>query len=88
MFEADQPGGELPRLGIHGALEGAPLVATRSEFLLPSGGVEIEVVGRGVRFGRLVLYAAEPVRASIQKRSVAVAIADQLGITLATKSVA
>jgi hypothetical protein len=86
VFEADHPGGELPRLGIHGTLEGAPLVASHSEFLLPSGGVEIEVVGRGVHFGRLVLYAAEPVRASIQQRAVAVAIADQLGITLANKS--
>jgi len=87
-FETDHPGGGLPRLGIRGTLEGAPLVARRSEFLLPSGGVEIEVVGRGVRFGRLVLYAAEPVRASIQKRAVAVAIAEELGLTLATKSVA
>jgi hypothetical protein len=34
-----------------------------------------------------VLLAAEPVRASLQKRAVAVAIADQLGVTLATKSV-
>jgi hypothetical protein len=87
VFEADHPGGELPRLGIHGVLEGAPLVAAHSDFLLPPGGVEIEVIGRGIHFGRLVLFAAEPVRASIQKRAVAVAIADQLGITLATKSV-
>ncbi len=87
VFEADHPGGELPRLGIHGALEGTPLVAAHNDFVLPPGGVEIDVVGRGIHFGRLVLFAAEPVRASLQKRAVAVAIADQLGITLATKSV-
>jgi K+-sensing histidine kinase KdpD len=87
-FEAnDHAGAELPRLGIHGTLEGTPLVAAHTDFLLPPGGVEIEVVGRGTRFGRLVLSAAEPVRASLQKRALAVAIADQLGVTLATKSV-
>ena len=40
--------------------------------------------GRGIEFGRLVLFASESVRASLQKRLVAVAIADELGITLAT----
>ena len=86
-FESGPPHTELPRLGIHGVLEGAPLVAAHADFLLPPGGVEIEVIGRGIDFGRLVMFAAEPVRASLQKRAVAVAIADQLGITLATKSI-
>jgi hypothetical protein len=87
-FESDgRERGELPRLGLHGALEGAPLVATHTDFLLPPGGVEIEVVGRGIHFGRLILFTAEPVRASLQKRAVAVAIADQLGVALATRSV-
>ncbi len=87
VFEAGPAHSELPRLGIHGVLEGAPLVAAHSDFLLPPGGVAIEVIGRGIDFGRLVLFAAEPVRAPIQKRAVAVAIADQLGVTLATRSV-
>jgi hypothetical protein len=87
VFESGPAHSELPRLGIHGVLEGAPLVSAHSDFLLPPGGVAIEVVGRGIDFGRLVLFAAEPVRAPIQKRAVAVAIADQLGVTLATKSV-
>jgi hypothetical protein len=77
----------LPRLGIHGAIEGAPLVASHSDFLLPPGGVELAVVGRGTEYGRLVLFASESVRAPLQKRVVAVAIADQLGITLATDTV-
>ena len=87
VFESGPPHTELPRLGIHGALEGTPLVVAHTDFLLPPGGVEVEVVGRGIDFGRLVMFAAEPIRASLQKRAVAVAIADQLGITLATKSV-
>ena len=33
------------------------------------------------------MFASESVRASLQKRLVAVAIADELGITLATKAV-
>jgi len=86
VFDTSPSESALPRLGIRGAIEGAHLVATHTDFLLPPGGVEIPVVGRGRAFGRLVLFASEPVRASLQKRLVAVAIADELGITLATKS--
>jgi hypothetical protein len=86
-FEAGPAQSTLPRLGIHGAIEGAPLVATHTDFLLPPGGVELEVMGRGASFGRLVLFASESVRAPLQKRVLAVAIADQLGITLATNKV-
>jgi hypothetical protein len=83
VYQAERSGPELPRLGNRGALEGAPLVAW-GEFLLPTGGVEIPVMGRGRELGRLVLYAAEATRASLEKRLVAVAIADELGLTLAT----
>ena len=83
VYQAVRSGPELPRLGNRGALEGAPLVAW-GEFLLPTGGVEIPVMGRGRELGRLVLYAAEATRASLEKRLVAVAIADELGLTLAT----
>ena len=41
-------------------------------------------MGRGRELGRLVLYAGEATRASLEKRLVAVAIADELGVTLAT----
>ena len=85
--DRDRRHAPLPRLGIRGAIEGAPLVATHTDFLLPPGGVELPVVGRGHEFGRLVLFASESVRASLQKRLVAVAIADELGITLATDKV-
>jgi len=85
-FETTESESALPRLGIRGAVEGTQLVATHSDFVLPPGGVELPVVGRGRVFGRLVLFASESVRTSLQKRLVAVAIADELGITLATKS--
>ena len=87
VYETGTAHSPLPHLGIHGAIEGAPLVATHTDFLLPPGGVEIAVAGRGIEFGRLVMFASESVRAPLQKRVVAVAIADQLGITLATDKV-
>jgi Domain of unknown function (DUF4118) len=87
VYETGTANAPLPHLGIHGAIEGAPLVATHTDFLLPPGGVEIAVAGRGFEFGRLVMFASESVRAPLQKRVVAVATADQLGITLATNKV-
>jgi hypothetical protein len=83
IYEAVRTGPELPRLGDRGALEHAQLVAS-GEFLLPTGGVEVPVKGRGKDLGRLVLYAGDHTRAPLQKRLVAVAIADELGATLAT----
>jgi hypothetical protein len=82
-YEVERSGPELPRLGHRGALEGAQLVAW-GDFVLPTGGVEVAVRGRGHEHGRLVLYAAEATRASLEKRLVAVAIADELGVTLAS----
>jgi hypothetical protein len=87
IFETTPGASALPRLGIHGAIEGAQLVATHTDFLLPTGGVEIPVVGRGREFGRLVLFTSESVRAPLQRRLIAVAIADEVGITLAAQSV-
>jgi K+-sensing histidine kinase KdpD len=86
-FEPGPSDSDRPRLGVRGAIEGAQLVATHTDFLLPTGGVEIPVVGRGHEYGRLVLVASTSVRASLQKRLVAIAIADELGLTLATRSV-
>jgi len=83
VYQAERSGPELPRLGNRGALEGARLVAW-GDFLVPTGGVEVPVMGRGRELGRLVLYASEATRASLEKRLVAVAIADELGLTLAS----
>jgi K+-sensing histidine kinase KdpD len=84
VYDPTPSGPELPRLGQRGALEHARLVAA-GEFLLPTGGVEVAVKGRGRSFGRLVLYANDATRASLQKRLVAVAIADELGCALASR---
>ncbi len=85
IYESARTGPELPRFGNRGAFERARLVAA-GDFLLPVGGVEISVRGRGRDLGRLVLYAAADTRAPIEKRLVAVAIADELGAALATRA--
>jgi hypothetical protein len=56
------------------------------EVRLPAAGVEIPVAGRGEEFGRLVLYPHARSSAPIEKRLVAVGLADALGLTLATFS--
>ena len=85
-FDMSPSESTLPRLGDRSAIEGETLVATHIDFLLPPGGVELPVIGRGHEYGRLVLFASQSVPASLQKRLVAIAIADELGLTLATKS--
>ncbi|HET9729992.1 MAG TPA: DUF4118 domain-containing protein [Acidimicrobiia bacterium] len=83
VYEGVPSGPELPSLSERGALEHSPLVAV-GEFLLPTGGVQLRVRGRGKEFGRLVLYAGDATLAPLDKRLVAVAIADEVGLTLAT----
>ena len=85
-FEASPSSIVLPRLGPRGAFEGANLVARGAYFEMPTDGVELPVMGRGRSYGRLVLFAAPSTPAPIQKRMVAVAIADELGMTLASQS--
>jgi K+-sensing histidine kinase KdpD len=83
VYQPDRSGPELPRLGHKGAFEHARLVALE-EFMMPAGGIEIPVRGRGRDYGRMVLYATGDTVAPLEKRLVAVAIADELGITLAS----
>ncbi len=85
VYEPAPTGTPLPRLGERGALEATPLVVW-GDFVLPTGGVEIAVRGRGRDLGRLVLYAHDATAASIEKRLVAVGMADELGLTLASGS--
>jgi len=84
VFEPE-PSGDLPRLGPRGALENAKLVSW-GDFILPTGGVAVPVRGRGRDLGRLVMYAEPATRASLEKRLVAVAIADEVGLTLASSA--
>jgi len=85
VYEPAPTGTPLPRLGERGALEGTPLVVW-GDFVLPTGGVELPVRGRGRDLGRLILYTYDATPASVEKRLVAVAIADELGVTLASGS--
>ncbi len=66
---------------------GAVGISTRrlvgDDFALPSEGIEIPVVGAGRQVGRLVLEPRRDVGVSLERRVVAVALADQLGAALA-----
>jgi K+-sensing histidine kinase KdpD len=75
-----------PMLGMDGAAEG---VAGDHDFLrlvLPPGGVALPVIGRGHDYGRLVLYARRPVHYTPFQRLVAISIAEEVGITIATSA--
>ncbi len=85
VYEAQPSAATLPRLGHRGSLLGAPLVAI-GHFVLPTGGVEVRVSGRGRPFGRLVLYASSATQAPLDKRLAAVTIAHELGATLASRA--
>jgi hypothetical protein len=52
------------------------------EFALPTEGVELVVVGGGRQLGRFVLTPRPDVGVSLDRRVVAVALADQLGAAL------
>lgn len=86
VYETTPGEREMPRLGRRGALEDTELVLA-GDFLLPTGGVAVRIHGRGREFGELVLYARDDTQAPIEKRLVAVAIADELGATLASSHV-
>ena len=82
-FEAE-PSRPLPRLGAAGAIEDAPLHFAGRDFALPTGGVEVPVAAHGHVYGRLVLDARPSTNASVEQRRVAVALADELGLALAS----
>ena len=86
-YESTKSARTFPSLGRRGAFEAADLIVS-GDFLMPTGGVEIPVHGRGRDFGRFVLYASDNTRAPIEKRLVAVAIADEIGATLASVKIA
>jgi K+-sensing histidine kinase KdpD len=75
----------LPRLGSRGAIEGRRVHRwARGELALPTGGVELPVVGAGRQLGRLVLDARPATPASLEQRMVAVVLADELGVSMAS----
>jgi hypothetical protein len=74
----------LPKLGAKGALEDAPLRYVGRDFELPHSGVEVPVVAHGVSYGRLVLRPRAGTSATMEQRRVAIALADELGLALAS----
>ena len=83
FFEVPPVGRPLPRLERNGAVSG---VTSRrlvgEEFALPAE-IELPVLGRGRQLGRFVLVASPTAGASLEERTVAVALSDQLGAVLA-----
>ena len=83
FFEPVPVGRPLPRLERNGAVTGVTAHRfTGEEFALPPE-VELPVLGRGRQLGRFVLISSPTAGASIEERTVAVALSDQLGAVLA-----
>jgi Domain of unknown function (DUF4118) len=78
-FEAGPGAGGLPVLERSGALSGSRLVHNPNGFELPSGGTELPVLSRGRPVGRFILTPTKGVGLSLERRVVAVALADQVG---------
>ena len=76
---------DLPHLTPRGALVGAPLVHW-GDMLLPVGDVGIDVAARGTIYGQLIIEAHQGCRAPLEKRSVAVGLANELGLALAGRT--
>lgn len=88
-YEAEPSIRVLPRLERNGAITAARYRHLGEEgFSLPVDGVEIPVLVGGRERGRLVLMPEPDVGVSLDRRLVAVAIADQLGAALSSRPVA
>lgn len=74
----------IPRMERGGTVVGGEHEWRESGFTLPRDGVELPVVARGDEVARLVLLAGPETPASLDRRVVAVALADQLGAAMAT----
>jgi hypothetical protein len=85
-YETPPYSSELPQLERNGAVAGEHRRWAGTDYALPDQGVVIPVLGRGREFGRLVLVPDVTIGVSIEKRVVAVALADQLGAAFAADS--
>jgi Domain of unknown function (DUF4118) len=83
FFEPPPVGRPLPRLERNGAVTGVSSMRfSGDEFVLPPE-IELPVLGRGRQVGRFVLVSSPTAGASLEERTVAVALSDQLGAVLA-----
>lgn len=77
----------LPRLERSGYIDSRVLQLRDDGFELPAAGVELPVYGRGQPLGRFVLEPTPGAGVSLERRVVAVAIADQVGAVLVPRPV-
>jgi hypothetical protein len=82
-YEEHPFGLPLVRLERNGAIGTSSRRLVGDDFALPGEGIEIPVVGAGKQVGRLVVEPGRDVGVSLERRVVAVALADQLGAALA-----
>lgn len=81
-FEAPPFAASLPRLDRAGSLEAHVWRMADDGFELP-GALDLPVYGRGQQLGRFVLNSTPGVGVTLERRIVAIAIADQVGAALA-----
>jgi K+-sensing histidine kinase KdpD len=87
-YEAEPATRVMPRLQRNGAIAAARYRHLGDEgFALPVDGIEIPVLVGGRERGRLVLVPEPDVGVSLDRRLVAIAIADQLGAALSSRPV-
>jgi K+-sensing histidine kinase KdpD len=87
-YEPEPSARVFPRLERNGAIAADKYRHTGHEgFALPADGVELPVFGGGRSEGRLILQPDGEVGVSLDRRLVAVAIADQLGAALSSRPV-
>jgi len=83
-FEAPPFPTALERLERSGAVAWQDYRLTTEGFALPERGVELPIVGRGRLLGRFVLQPTPDRGVSLEQRVAAIAIADQVGLALAS----
>jgi K+-sensing histidine kinase KdpD len=87
-YEAEPSTRTLPRLERNGAIAATKYRHLGEEgFALPVDGVEIPIFVNGREQGRLLLVPEPDVGVSLDRRLVAIAIADQLGAALSSRPV-
>lgn len=83
IFERPPFVAPLPQMGAGGKINGGPHHRyTHEGFELPREGVELLVVASGQTFGRFILVPTPGAGVSVERRLVAVTLADQLGLAI------
>jgi hypothetical protein len=86
-FEAQPCQPALPRLERSGFMDTRLFQLRENGFELPAEGAELPVYGRGQQLGRFVLEPTPGVGVPLERRVVAVALADQVGAVLVPRPV-